>query len=176
MIKKTKEAAPDGRYVIPLRYPEGEDAKISEKNVRFISWNEADCCLNEETIVRVVNINMLKRAVYHAAKQDEAVCGSMIERFRLQYGIDIHALWDRTDDPAYHIIGDVFTQWAHPMIGNVVVSSGIRPQTSGDQYTRNWDSFPGNYMTVETKTAIKKLIADSLPYDSESGDVSEAGL
>lgn len=166
---------PPERYPIPQRYPESGAAQIMEANVRFISWNEADYALDEEVIVHIIDVRTLKLAVYHAAMQD-VVCGTMIDEFRTQYGIDIRALWDEPEDPAYHIIGDVFAQWAHPMIGNVVVSSGIRPQTSGEQYTKNWDSFPANHMTAKTKAVIKKLIDDSLPYDPESEKTSEAGL
>lgn len=174
MVIKTG-GKPPKRYPIPLRYPENEN-KISEWNVRFVSWNEADYQLDGETILPIINVDTLKQAVYHAAMKDAAVCGVMIEQFRVQYGIDICALWNEPGDPAYHIIGDVFAQWAHPMIGNVVVSSGIRPQTSEDQYTKNWASFPDDHMTGETKAVIQKLIDDSLSVDPESGEVSEAGL
>lgn len=175
MIKNNEEAT-DGRYAIPLRYPESKDVKITEKNVQFISWNEADYYLENGSIVHIINIDELKRAVYNAAMKDAAVCGIMIEQFRAQYGIDICVLWNEPRDPAYHIIGDVFAQWVHPMIGNVVVSSGIRPQTSGEQYIKNWASFPSDHMTAETKAAIEKLINDSLPFGPESGEASPAGL
>lgn len=164
------------RYPIPLHCTECTKADIEKLKVRFISWNEADYQLDDEIIVHIINIDMLKLAVYNAARQDEAVCGVMIEQFRVQYGIDIFDLWDKPADPAYHIIGDVFAQWPHPMIGNMVVSSGIRPQTFIDQYTKNWASFPEDYMTEETKASIEQLIKESLPYDPESPEASPAGL
>lgn len=175
MVKKT-EGTPPERYPIPLRYPDSEDAKIAESNVRFISWNEADYQLSDGTKKQITHVDVLKLAVLDAAKQDEAVCGIMIEQFHLLYGINICALWDKPTDPAYHIIGDVFAQWPHPMIGNMVVSSGIRPQTYEEQYIKNWHSFPDDYMTMETKTAIRELIVESLSYDPESPKASSAGL
>ena len=175
MVKNT-EGVPPERYLIPLQYSKNKRDKITEKNVRFISWNEADYQLDDEIKVHIINIDVLKLAVYNAARQDEAVCGVMIEQFKVQYGIDILDLWDKPADPAYHIIGDVFAQWAHPMIGNVLISPGIRPQTSGEQYTKNWDTFPNDHMTAETKRTINKLIVESLLSDPESGDPSPAGL
>lgn len=175
IIKKTEKAS-SGRYLIPLQYPMGQHDKTLELKVRFISWNEADYKLKDGTILQITNIDKLKQAVYDAAIRDETVCKEMISQFLLQYGIDIWALWDKPDDPAYHIISNLFAQWAHPMIGNVVVSSGIRPQTSGDQYVKNWKSFPDDYMAEETKAAIQKMIDESLPYDPESKTASPAGL
>lgn len=175
MVKNT-EGVPPERYLIPLQYSKNKRDKITESNVRFISWNEADYQLDDKIIVHIINIDMLKLAVYNAARQDEAVCGVMIEQFRVQYGIDIFDLWDKPADSAYHIIGDVFAQWAHPMIGNVLISPGIRPQTSGEQYIKNWDTFPSDHMTAETKRTINKLIVESLLSDPESGEPSPAGL
>lgn len=175
MVRKTKETPPE-RYLIPLRYSESRKDKITEGNVRFVSWNEADYQLSNGTTKKITHIDELKLAVYDAAMQDEDVCGIMIEQFRVQYGIDIRVLWNAPRVPAYHIIGDVFARWAHPMIGNVMVSSGIRPQTSEDQYEKNWDSFPADHMTDETKAVIKSLIDESLGFDSESQEASPAGL
>lgn len=175
IIKKT-EIATLGRYLIPLHYPMGQPAIGSELNVWFISWDEADYKLKDGTTVQITHIDILKQAVYDAAIRDETVCKEMGNQFLQQYGIDIWDLWNKPNDPAYHIIGDVFAQWAHPMIGNVVVSSGIRPQTSGDQYIKNWQSFPEDYMATHTKTAIKKLIDESLLYDPELEPASPAGL
>ena len=175
IIKKT-EIATLGRYLIPLHYPMGQSAIGSELNVWFISWDEADYKLKDGTTVQITHIDILKQAVYDAAIRDETVCKEMGNQFLQQYGIDIWDLWNKPNDPAYHIIGDVFAQWAHPMIGNVVVSSGIRPQTSGDQYMKNWDFFPEDYMAAHTKTAIKKLIDESLLYDPELEPASPAGL
>ncbi len=175
MVKKS-EGTPPERYPIPLRYPDSEDAKITESNVRFISWNEADYQLSDGTIKEIINIDLLKLAVQDAAMQDKDVCGIMIKQFKEQYSIDICALWDNLTDPAYHIIGDVFAQWPHPMIGNMVVSSGIRPQTYEEQYTKNWGSFPDDYMTAKTKAVIKELIDESLSHDPESQKASAAGL
>ncbi|MDE7132870.1 MAG: hypothetical protein K2O65_13905, partial [Lachnospiraceae bacterium] len=106
MVKKS-EGTPPERYPIPLRYPDSEDAKITESNVRFISWNEADYQLSDGTIKEIINIDLLKLAVQDAAMQDKDVCGIMIKQFKEQYSIDICALWDNLTDPAYHIIGDV---------------------------------------------------------------------
>ena len=164
------------RYLITLHCSERAKSDIAKRKVRFISWNEADYQLKNRAIQQITHIDGLKLAVFDAAMQDAAVCGIMIEQFKVQYGIDIRALWGNPTDPAYHIIGDVFAKWAHPMIGNVVVSSGIRPQTSREQYARNWNSFPSDYMTKETKTVIKILIDESLLSDSESGKASPAGL
>lgn len=175
MVKKSEGKTP-ARYRIPLRYPDSEGDKITERNVRFISWNEADYQLSNTTIHEITNIDGLKLAVYDAAKKDETVCGIMIEQFRRQYGIDICALWNATDNPGYHIIGDVFTKWAHPMIGNVVVSSGIRPQTAGEQYMKNWKNFPPKYMLNTTKEKINQMITDSMRYDPSSPEASSAGL
>lgn len=166
----------EGRYRIPRQYPTEAADAITDQNVRFISWNEADYCPDAKTTLQITDINILKQAVYHAVQQDEAVCGAMITQFRDQYGIDIHALWNAVDDPVYHIIGDVFAQWAHPMIGNMMVSSGIRPQTSGDQYAKNWNSFPSNHMEKGTKEAIRKLISDTMSFPPGSEAVSAAGL
>lgn len=175
MVRTTKETPPE-RYLIPLRYSESRKDKITEGNVRFVSWNEADYQLSNGTTKEITHIDELKLAVYDAAILDRDVCGVMIEQFQVQYGIDIREVWNNHADSAYHIIGDVFARWAHPMIGNVVVSSGIRPQTSKDQYEKNWDSFPAKYMTDETKAVIKTLIDESLEFDPESQEASPAGL
>ena len=50
--------------------------------------------------------------------------------------------------------------------------SGIRPQTSEDQYEKNWDSFPADHMTDETKAVIKSLIDESLGFDSAQMKIS----
>lgn len=175
MIKNTSEKEA-GRYRIPLLYPEDARYTITEYNVRFISWNEADYQMKDGVLLHITNIDELKQAVYDAARRDAAVCGVMIEQFRAQYDIDIDALWNAAGDPAYHIIGDVFAQWAHPMIANMMVSPGIRPQTSGEQYAKNWDSFPADYMEAETKAVIQRLIQDVMALDPASGTVSPAGL
>lgn len=171
MIKKG--SAP-GRYLIPLHYSTNVEDKLTSDNVQFISWNEANYHLDDETIVQIINIDMLKVAVYNAAKRDTDVCVFMIEQFRLQYGIDILDIWYKPDDPAYHIIGDVFSRWAHPMIGNMVISPGIRPQIYEDQYEQNWNAFPAQHMLKPTKLAINHMIDEIKAL--EEGGVSTAGL
>lgn len=175
MVTKTSQNPPPDRYLIPTLYP-ASGSSICASNVQFISWNEVLYQLDERTTIPINNLDDLKRAVYVAALRDTTVCVSMIKQFKEQYGIDLPVLWGDTNNPAYHIIGDVFSQWAHPMIGNVVVSSGIRPQTSGDQYMRNWNSFPSEHMTAVSKDKIRQLIDESLLYDPESQEASKAGL
>lgn len=70
MVRKTKETPPE-RYLIPLRYSESRKDKITEGNVRFVSWNEADYQLSNGTTKKITHIDELKLAVYDAAMQDE---------------------------------------------------------------------------------------------------------
>lgn len=175
MVTKEATEPSTGRYRIPVLYPPG-DPVISEVNVLFVSWNEVTYQLNDGTSLEIVNLEQLKQAVWDAALKDESACKIMMEQFQKQYGIDISNLWDDTGNPAYHIIGDVFSRWAHPMIGNVVVSAGIRPQTSARQYVKNWQSFPEKYMIQATKDKIKVLIDESMEADPFPGKVSPAGL
>lgn len=168
MIKKG--SAP-GRQSIPLHYL---TAKLTSDNVQFISWNEADYHLDDGTIVQIINIDTLMKAVYDAAIRDLDVCGFMITQFAEQYGIDILKLWNMPDDPAYRIIKNVFVRWAHPMIGNMMISPGIRPQISGEQYIKNWQSFPKQYMPDSTKAAIDNMLKEIEAL--KEGEVSTAGL
>lgn len=171
MIKKGPASE---RYLIPLHYSEEKTDCLMPDNIQFVSWNEADYHVNEETVVQIKNMDTLKQAVYDAAIRDIDVCRFMITQFTEQYGIDIMELWTKTDDPAHHIIGDVFARWAHPMIGNMMVSPRIRPQTFGEQYINNWQSFPERYMLTSTKTAIDNMMKEIEAL--KEGEVSTAGL
>lgn len=171
MIKKG--SAP-GRQPIPLHYSTNVEDKLTSDNVQFISWNEADYHLDDETIVQIINIDTLMKAVHDAAIRDIDVCGFMITQFTEQYGIDILKLWNMPGDPAYHIIRDVFVRWAHPMIGNMMISPGIRPQTYKEQYEQNWNAFPAQHMSESTKTAINNMLEEIKAL--EEGETSTAGL
>ncbi len=171
MIKK---GSASGRQPIPLHYSTDKKDKLTSDNVQFISWNETDYHLDDKTMVQIINIDTLMRAVYDAAIQDKDVCGFMITQFTEQYGIDILKLWNMPGDPAYRIIKNVFVRWAHPMIGNMMISPGIRPQTFGEQYINNWQSFPERYMLTSTKTAIDNMMKEIEAL--KEGEVSKAGL
>ena len=60
------------------------------------------------------------------------------------------------------------------MIGNMMVSPRIRPQTFGEQYINNWQSFPERYMLTSTKTAIDNMMKEIEAL--KEGEVSTAGL
>lgn len=173
MVIKTQQNPPPDTYLIPKIYSQRVD--LTQYNVRFISWNETVYKLASGEELRIQNVTGLKQAVFDVAQSDP-VCKGMKEQFQIQYGIDIFELWSDTGNEGYHIIGDVFSKWAHPMIGNVLVSAGIRPQTSESQYVKNWDSFPKSKMTATTKAKIKAMIDESMALDPASGAVSAAGL
>ncbi|MDR2547867.1 MAG: hypothetical protein LBC96_10295 [Lachnospiraceae bacterium] len=152
--RRVPPAPPDTRYAILSTY-QGEELK--EKNVFFVSWNQINFVQPGKPILPITNLNELIAAVFSCAEIDP-VCIDMNRQFLNQYGIDIFAVY-RSRDPQYiELINDVFDAWAHPMIGNVLVSSGVRPQTLGSQYIMNWDSFPEAYMTLATKKIIEEMI------------------
>ena len=59
------------------------------------------------------------------------------------------------------------------MIGNMMVSPRIRPQTFGEQYI-TLQSFPERYMLTSTKTAIDNMMKEIEAL--KEGEVSTAGL
>lgn len=142
------------RYTIPAVY---QGDKITEKNVQIISWNEVDYINSEGVNISINNISLLKEAVFDAARND-ALCCDINQQFLSEYKIDIFSIYKDPENKYNKIITNVFASWPHPIIGNVLVSTGIRPQTEDVQYVKNWESFPEKYMTVQTKKCIKYLI------------------
>lgn len=143
-----------GVYKIPAVYR--DQAIITEGNARFISWNQAEYTTNDSREIKINSISELKQAVFDAAKHD-VICKNINHQFRDQYKIDIFDA-SGTSFADLKIVNDIFVSWPHPMIGNVLLSPGIRPQVWPEQYVKNWDSFPVRYMNDETKASIKKLV------------------
>ncbi|MCU6761186.1 Uncharacterised protein [uncultured Roseburia sp.] len=149
MINRLKEQKP---YSIPLVSTE----VITESNIQIISWNEA-CCVLPDSIIQFINLDELKKAVFYEAQTDP-LCININCQFKTQYRIDIFEAYHDGKHKFHPVIDNIFDFWAHPMIGNILVSSGMRPQTKEDQYLKNWDSFPAQYMNEETKGKIKAMM------------------
>ncbi len=156
MIKRQDPSATSHRYTIPAVYPGPPEPAITEGNIQLISWNEADYVTSSRRI-SIENISTLKDAVFDAA-QNDALCRDINKQFLSEYGIDIFSIYNNPADKYYKIVARIFAYWPHPMIGNVLVSAGIRPQTETSQYTKNWQSFPKQYMTDQTKLSIAYLL------------------
>ena len=142
-------------YTIPL-YSEEE---ITAGNIQLISWNEACYTKPDGSVVQFQNLNKLKETVFLVAESD-SLCININCQFMTQYGIDIFAAYADPAHAFHPVIDHVFEFWAHPMIGNILVSSGMRPQTTGDQYAHNWQSFPAKYMNSETKQRIHAMMTN----------------
>ncbi|MDR1689987.1 MAG: hypothetical protein LBS21_15480 [Clostridiales bacterium] len=133
-------------------------APINAANAWFVSWNEAKFVAGSTEFV-FTDIEKLKNAVFHVAAND-TLCKDIAFQCKALYGMDIFAARTEPDKhlQVSKIINDVFESWPHPMIGNVLVSSGFRPQDKKSQYDGNWNSFPEKYMNAKTKTAINSMI------------------
>ena len=142
-------------YTIPL-YSEEE---ITAGNIQLISWNEACYTKPDGSVVQFQNLNKLKETVFLVAESD-SLCININCQFMTQYGIDIFAAYADPAHAFHPVIDHVFEFWAHPMIVNILVSSGMRPQTTGDQYAHNWQSFPAKYMNSETKQRIHAMMTN----------------
>ena len=129
--------------------------RITEENVKFISWNEARYEAKDGNRIKIDSVQHLMDAVYDAAIHDP-ICIDINHQFRDQYKYDIFANYKNPVDNK--IVVDVFMSWPHPMIGNVLLSPGIRPQVCLDQYNKNWGSFPEKYMYRNTKIRIEEMI------------------
>lgn len=152
MIKGPEEQE---SYTIPL-YSEEE---ITAGNIQLISWNEACYTKPDGSVVQFQNLNKLKETVFLVAESD-SLCININHQFMTQYGIDIFAAYADPAHVFHPVIDHVFEFWAHPMIGNILVSSGMRPQTTEDQFLHNWWAFPKRYMNPETKRRINVMMTN----------------
>ncbi len=153
MIAKEPGGSPistEHPIVIPLLYPSAPP--ITETNVQLVSWNEISYDSKP-----VTNVELLKWAVFDAAQKDD-LCRNINAQFLSQYRIDIFEVYSNPLHINKKIINDVFASWPHPMIGNILLSPRIRPQTAATQYVKNWRSFPEKYMHKITKDRINQMI------------------
>lgn len=146
-------------YDIPFLYEGLGRPDITENNIQLVSWNEVTYQLQagSREVISIQTISDLKKAVFDAAQKD-TLCRDINCQFASQYGVDIFKVYASAENEYKKIIDHVFESWPHPVIGNLLVSAGIRPQTSYTQYLRNWDSFPDKYMKLDTKKKIKAVI------------------
>ena len=144
----------DGNYTVPIK----SEYQFQEGNFRLVSWNEIKIKMDDPELISVSKVNDLEKVVFAVAEQD-VVCKDINLQFERQYATDIFKQHSQpSDNIIKNVIKNIFQAWAHPMIGNLMVSPGIRPMTANEQYIKNWQAFPEEYMLVETKNAIKEII------------------
>jgi hypothetical protein len=136
---------------------------VPDNRVCLLAWNEVtfmNTHKNPAITIKINTIADLRAAVFYVASRDE-VCKDMAKQFMARYGINLLPVNPAVLTPeAESIITAVFRDYAHPCIGNLRISPVIRPQTTDDQYIKNWNDFPGKYMTNFTKSLIKDTIND----------------
>ena len=171
-IVPDSEKSENGKYNIPIVLLDETKVDI-KKEFKLISWNEIKIKImippkeSEDTVI-ISNVNKLEEAVFAVAEQD-IVCMDINWQFEQQYATDIFKKRkEDSDNLIKKIIRNIFQSWAHPMIGNLLMSPGIRPQTMDGQYNRNWKAFPEEYMNCQTKNEIGKMIVNP-----ESVDLAE---
>lgn len=146
----------DGKYTVLIN----SNYEFKEGNFLLVSWNEIKIEMDTSVKISVSNVDDLEKAVFAVAEQDN-VCKDINLQFKSQYATDIFEQRRQTSDNIIkNIIKNIFQSWAHPMIGNLMVSPRIRPMTANAQYVKNWEAFPNEYMTPQTKAAIRAIMDD----------------
>lgn len=155
LINKTKKEREDGYFEITDIYAiDGSDQDCG--NVMLAPWNEIKYAGE-----KLDTVEKLKQAVIEAAKKDE-VCREINLRALEEYGLYLYLPDGISEEDAETIEGmDAFimrilTEWAHPMIGNIMNSPQIRPQTMNHQYEK-WTSAPENLMDAASREKTQEL-------------------
>jgi len=140
--------------------------KLSHSNVSLVSWNEISCVIDDQTIP-VENLAQLQALVTLVARQDP-VCIEMNRKSSVTYGV---CAFDPGEPFAQdnsvnvqELIERIFFEWAHPMIGNILLSPVTRPQVVKDQYNRSWNTL--QYIDAHTKQKIRDLLGVNEAGDS----------
>ena len=185
--------------IIPVTYDTNE--KINENNIQLISWNQAIYKPKEnDPEKQIKNVDDLFETILEVAKGD-SVCQDMNEQFHNLYNEYIFILPPQKEgstnrfldnnndgifknflnnndkdnikeDDGQFIIKMIYDTWPHPIIGNVITSPKIGPQTSQEQYDINWNVFNSKYMSDKTKTTIQNMVVSI----NKSDDKSDEGL
>lgn len=131
------------------KYP---DPNVNIREHSLISWNE---------VPEYNTLQKFQDAVLAEAKKDY-VCIDMCKQALEYYGIDpfLDSCGNNnlSKETMETIVKKIFREWAHPMIGNIGASPGIRPQIFYYQYLENWDQC--QFIDVKTQIAIMTLYSD----------------
>lgn len=158
LINIEKNQRADGYFTVPRICPKGY-ITTNVTSIRLAPWNEV-----RYEGVPVNTADDLKKAVIDAARKDP-ICAEMNGRALSKYGIYLYPPDGFVADEANCIAGmddvimRILTEWAHPMIGNIMNSPFGRPQTTQGQCQR-WNTISRELIDEASRARITALLSE----------------